>query len=84
MRIVTRAAVVGLGGLLALLPAIASAQEDTRTLEPADDWGRVMLLTFAALLAVLLVATLGYLYRAKRNIVWDFQQPAEPHHDDHH
>ncbi len=84
MRILTRATAAGLGALLALLPAIALAQEEGgRALERGDDWGRVMILTFAALLGVMLLSTLGYLYRMKRNIVWDFQKPAPPR-DDHH
>lgn len=83
MRILARASALGVGALLALLPAIASAEEGARALERGEDWNKVMILTFAALLGVMLVATLGYLYRMKRNIFWDFQQPAAPH-DDHH
>lgn len=84
MRILARAAAAGFGSLLALLPMIAFAQEEGgRALERGDDWGRVMILTFAALLGLMFLATLGYLYRMKRNIQWDFQKPAVPH-DDHH
>ncbi len=83
MRIWTRFTAVGLGALVALLPVIASAEEGSRVLERGEDWSKVMILTFATLLAVMLLATLGYLYRVKRNIVWDFQAPAAPH-DDHH
>lgn len=83
MRTLARASAAGFGALLALLPVIASAEEGARALERGEDWNKVMILTFAALLGVMLVSTLGYLYRMKRHIVWDFQQPAAPH-DDHH
>lgn len=83
MRIWTRALTVLTAGLLALIPVVASAAEEGRVLERGDDWSRVMIVTVATLLGVMLVATLGYLYRVRRNIVWDFQRP-EVSHDDHH
>ncbi|HRC62669.1 MAG: hypothetical protein K1X87_07930 [Dehalococcoidia bacterium] len=83
MRIWSRVAGAGLGALLALLPIIASAEEGSRVLERGDDWNKVMILTFATLLGVMFLATLGFLYRMKRHLFWDFQQPAAPH-DDHH
>lgn len=83
MRTWSRIGGAGFGALLALLPIIASAQEGSRVLERGDDWNKVMILTVAALLGVMFIATLGFLYRMKRHIVWDFQQPAAPH-DEHH
>jgi hypothetical protein len=76
---------VGTGVLAAALPVFASAAEEGRVLERSDDWVRIMIVTLAAVGGVMLLATLGYLYRIKRNIVWDFQAPA-PSHDDagHH
>jgi LPXTG-motif cell wall-anchored protein len=73
------------GALLALLPLVAAAQEEgSRALDPSGaDWARVMLFAFAGMIGIMLVATLGYLYRRRRNIVWDFQQPETPHHDAH-
>ncbi|MEZ4553577.1 MAG: hypothetical protein AB7L91_04760 [Dehalococcoidia bacterium] len=83
MNVLKRVLAAGSGALLALLPVIASAQEHTRVIERGDDWGQVMILTFGTLVAVMLLATLGYLYRMKRQLFWDFQRPAPPH-DDHH
>jgi hypothetical protein len=69
---------------LALLPVVAIAQEEGRTLERSEDWGQVVIVTIAGVAAIILVATLGYLYRTRRHLVWDFQQPEEPHGDSHH
>lgn len=71
------------GALLALLPFVASAAEEGRTLERTQDWGQVMLFTFAGIAGIMLVATLGYLYRMRRHLVWDFQQPDGPHDSSH-
>jgi hypothetical protein len=76
---------VGAGVWLALLPVVVLAQEEGgRTLERSEDWSQVMVFTIAGVVAILLAATLGYLYRMRRHIVWDFQQPEEPHGDSHH
>jgi LPXTG-motif cell wall-anchored protein len=67
------------GVFFALLPVVASAQEGSRSLDPPVDWAHVMLFTFAGIIGVMLASTLIYLYRRRRNIVWDFQQPEAPH-----
>ena len=73
------------GAWLALLPLVAAAQEEgSRALDPSGaDWARVMLFAFAGMLGVMLLSTLIFLYRRRRNIVWDFQVPETPHHDAH-
>ena len=72
------------GVWVALLPALALAAEEGRILERSADWRPVMIVTLAGVVALLLVATLGYMYRTHRHIVWGFQQPEEPHGDDSH
>lgn len=85
MRVWRRLVGLGAGAWLALLPVIALAQEEEgRALEPTADWGTVMLLTFAGLAATMLLGTVIYLYRMRRNIVWDFQQTESPHEDGSH
>lgn len=83
MRLLTRTLAALTGALFALIPLVASAAEEGRVLERGDDWSRVMIVTLATLLGVMLLATLGYLYRVRRDIVWDFQRSEAPH-DDHH
>lgn len=84
MRAWRRVAGVGAGIWLAILPVAAFAQAETRAVERTDDWVPVMIVTFAAMIATMLIATLGYLYRRRRNLVWDFQQPEEATHSDAH
>ncbi len=85
MRVWRRLVGLGVGAWLALLPVIALAQEEEgRVVERTADWGTVMLLTFAGLAATMLLGTLIYLYRMRRNIVWDFQQTEAPHEDGAH
>jgi len=69
------------GMAFALLPALAFAQEG-RALEPADDSVMVILVTVGAILAVFLVAVLGWLYQQRRGLHWPFQDP-DPGIDHH-
>ena len=36
--------------------------------------------TVGGLLAIFVVAALGYLYRRERHLDWEFQKPDAPHH----
>lgn len=79
MRIRRRVFAACAGVFFALLPALVAAQEADRSLDPPADWVTVMLFAFAGMIATLLLATLFYLYRRRRNLVWDFQRPEVPH-----
>jgi uncharacterized membrane protein len=79
-----------LGVAMAAMPLVAAAQESESTFEaasraasPTADWGTVMLVTALSLVALVLVTSLGYLYRRERGLDWAFQKPDAPH-DDHH
>lgn len=75
------AALAGAGG--ALLPALAlAADEGSRAVARPADWSHTMLLAAAGAIGVLLLATLGALYRRERHLEWDFQKPDPP--ADHH
>lgn len=85
MRGWTKLVALGAGLLAAALPVVASAAEEGgRTLERGDDWLMVLLISIGAMAAVMLIWTLGYLYRMRRNMYWDFQAPAAPHDDSGH
>lgn len=75
------ALLAGAGG--ALLPALAlAAEEGSRAVARPADWSHAMLLAAAGAIGVLLLATLGALYRRERHLEWDFQKPDPP--ADHH
>ena len=73
------------GGLvMAAVPALARAQENSRALgAPADLWP-ALLVTALALGALFVAAAVGYLYRRERGLTWDFQRPDRDEHDDAH
>ncbi|MDA0365212.1 MAG: hypothetical protein O3B31_01595 [Chloroflexi bacterium] len=79
-----------LGFLTAALPMVALATEDpaaetaSRALPALVDSVGVGLIAVAAVLGLLLVASLGYLYRRERQLDWGFQRPDAPHQDGHH
>ncbi len=68
------------GLVAAAIPAAAMATEETRALERSGDWVSVLLVTGLGLLALGLVASVGYLYRRERKLDWDFQKPDAPDH----
>lgn len=72
-----------LGGLLALVPAMALAEDPSRALPVSADATMVFAYTAAAVGGVMLVAALGWLYQQKRGLHWDFQGDAS-HGNDHH
>jgi len=74
---------VGLGGLVAFVPAGALAEEASRTLPPASNAFQVFAWTAAVLLTAFSVAALGYLYERRRGLHWDFQGDAS-HANEHH
>lgn len=80
---VRRVCAAAAGLALAAWPAALWAAEGGRTLERPEDALPVALLTAAAVLGVFAVATIGYLYRRRRALDWDFQRP-EPPRDEHH
>ena len=64
---------------------MATAQQPgTRALETGEDLRKVVLVTLLAVAAVVLVATLGYLYRRQRQLAWEFQKPDPPADDAEH
>jgi len=73
-----------LGGVLAALLPVAAFAEEGRGLERPQDFGAVTLLTAAGVAAVLLVAALGYLYRRRRGLEWDFQRGDATESREHH
>ena len=74
---------VGLGGLVAFIPAGAFAEEASRTLPPASNALQVFAWTAAVLITAFSVAALGYLYEQRRGLHWDFQADAS-HANEHH
>ena len=71
---------LAVGLLAAAVPGIAVAQ--SRELDTSDDAIGVIAITALAILGLLLVAGIGYMYRRERGLEWDFQKPDEPvHHD---
>ena len=79
-----RASVVLAGVVAALAPAVAAAQEaHGRDLHTPGDAPEAVLITLGAIAAVMLLGTLGYLYRERRGLTWDFQRP-DPEPPDHH
>lgn len=82
MRRVTSAlAASAIAALVAAWPSVVLAQD--RSLATPDDMFLVVGVTILALLAVLVGAGVGYLYRRETNLDWDFQRPDEPYEDDH-
>ncbi len=81
MTVLRRLAGIGLGVTLLTTPMIASAQaEASRALDTPDDFWKVVLLTALGIGGALMVATIGYLYRQKRSLAWEFQQPDPGEH----
>ena len=76
--------------VVAALPFAALATEEStvdvtsRALPAAADTISVGLLAVVAVLALFLIASLGYLYRRERKLDWDFQRPDAPHGGGHH
>lgn len=79
-----------LGFLIAAVPAFALATEaagpetTSRALPALGDSMSVGVIAVIAVLGVLLLASLGYLYRRERHLEWGFQRPDTPHQDTHH
>ncbi len=80
-RAVTASAVAA---SLGVFPAVALAAEQSRALERTADSTSVFLYTVGAGVALMLLSTIGYLYRRVRNLEWDFQRADAPAHDQHH
>jgi uncharacterized membrane protein YidH (DUF202 family) len=81
---------LALGFLVAALPLVAFATESTaadassRALPTAGDTMTVGIVAVLAVLALFLIASLGYLYRRERHLEWDFQRPDATQHDGGH
>ena len=84
-RSARRAAAVTGGLAFALAPAIAAAaeHEHSRVLDPPGDMPVAALATLGGIAVVMVLGTLGYLYRERRGLEWDFQRP-DPEGPDHH
>ena len=76
-----------LGAAAAAMPIIAAAQEHGGSTFEAHSRDLVAQAPLEPLVlgagALLLVTTIGYLYRRERGLEWAFQQPDAPH-DEHH
>jgi hypothetical protein len=73
------------GVALALVPLLASAQQPaSRALSPGSDWRTVVMVTAGIVLGLMLLATIGYLYRRERRLEWEFQQAELPAEDGAH
>lgn len=81
---VRAALIVISGAVLTVTPGLALAAEEARALDRTPDSGAVILYTVGAGAALMLVATVGYMYRRMCNLDWAFQHPDAPaHHDGH-
>ncbi len=81
-----RAAAAGMGAAAALLPSLAGAQE-SRAIDAPDDAVGTVLATVGALVALFVVASIGFLYLRARGLQWGFQEkelPPEPGSGGHH
>ena len=81
-----RVAGAGIGSVAALLPSLAAAQE-SRALDAPDDAVATVLATVGALVALLAVGSIGYLYLRFRGLEWGFQKkelPPKPGAGGHH
>ena len=63
------------GAIAAVMPAVAIADEGRRELATPIDLGAVILLLALGLAALLVAASVLYLYRRQRNLHWDYQLP---------
>lgn len=86
-KMTARASALATGGLAAALPMLVTADEVPQYAEAANrglglpgDGVMIGFATVAGLLAIFVVATLGYLYRRERHLDWEFQKPDAPHH----
>ena len=92
-RLINATVMAAAGAGLALFPLVALAEGPAghaagaaaqgRAVPTPPDMSMILLLTALALTAVLVTATLGYLYRRERHLDWPFQAADVPH-DDHH
>lgn len=89
-----RRLIAAVSGLVLALsaPALALAAEGhgettfeaaNRAMDPSADWSTIVLVTLLSLGGIILLATIGYMFRRERGLDWEFQKPDAPH-DDHH
>lgn len=85
-KVATRVSGLAAGLMAAGLPLLASAKEPQavqtaeRGLGLSGDSVLIGFATVGGLLALFVVAALGYLYRRERHLDWEFQKPDAPHH----
>lgn len=84
MKRLTRLTAMVAGGAYALVPALAIAQENDRSLEAAGEMWSVVSYAVLGAGALLLLSTIGYLYRHERGLTWDFQKPDADAHGESH
>lgn len=63
------------GALAAAMPAVAMADEGRRELATPTDLGEAMVFLVLGLAAVIVAASVLFLYRRQRNLHWDYQLP---------
>lgn len=80
-----RVLAIGIGLALAVVPAAALAQDGaSRALRAPEDATVAVAAVVGAIATLFVVATLGYLYRRKRRLQWDFQVRRDQPHGDAH
>jgi hypothetical protein len=61
------------GALIAMLPALAAAEEAKRALDTPADSDAALLMLGLGFLGVFVAASIGFLYRQQRELRWDYQ-----------
>lgn len=75
-----RVATASVGATVALIPRLAAAQ-GSQALDAPDQVIGTVLTTVGAVIALLVISSIGHLYLRTRNLEWSFQEkqlPPEP------
>lgn len=63
------------GVLIAMSPAVASAEELKRALDKPADSDAALLMLGLGFLIVFVLSSIGFLYRRQRGLRWEYQLP---------
>lgn len=75
LRTSLRVGALWAGALVALLPAVASAEEVKRALDKPADSDAALLMLGLGFLVMFVLSSIGFLYRRQRSLRWEYQLP---------